>query len=74
MTNIMLMINTVKNLGMGDVLITQCFISLNCLSEQIKQRQHDQILTNMETYHITVIGRQHLPIIQRTTIFRNVYQ
>ena len=36
--------NTLDNLGMGDVWITQSFISVNCLSQQIKQRQHDQYL------------------------------
>ena len=36
--------NTLDNLGMGAVWITQSFISVNYLSQQIKQRQHDQYL------------------------------
>ena len=36
--------NTLDNLGMGGVWITQSFISVNYLSQQIKQRQHDQYL------------------------------
>ena len=36
--------NSLDNLGMGDVWITQYFISINCLPQQIKQRQHDRYL------------------------------
>ena len=40
----LILLKTVDNLGMGDVWITQSFISVNYLSQQIKQRQHDQYL------------------------------
>ena len=38
--------NTLDNLGMGDVWITQSFISVNYLSQQIKQKTMRSVLTN----------------------------
>ena len=60
------------NLGMGNILLSETFTSVNCLSQHIKQRQYDQYLQIWRS-NMSLSSRGKTYKIYKEQMFRKIF-